>query len=98
MSLVRCCESIYFQSLRIYPFQSGISRKLTGTASPHLRTNPEQLISALEEVVTEVKTEVPVEGEEEGQMVALYGLGQTAAGPTIIPQIARIFLETLYLA
>lgn len=65
---------------------------------PSRSTTPDLLISALEEVVTEVKTSVPVEGEEEGTMVALYGLGQTAAGPKIIPQIARIFLETLYLA
>lgn len=30
--------------------------------------------------------------------VALYGLGQTSVGKNLVPQIAKIFLETLYLA
>ena len=73
-------------------------------------TDAEALISDLEAVVSEVVAEKaaalaadPADAKggkkaEDGQMVALYGLGTSPVGTAMIPQVARAFLETLYLA
>lgn len=74
-------------------------------------TDAEALVADLEAVVSELVAEkaaaaaadpsdVKDTGKkaEEGQMVALYGLGTSPIGTAMIPQVARAFLETLYLA
>ncbi|CED82020.1 plp-dependent transferase [Phaffia rhodozyma] len=73
---------------------------LEGPAALHiactLLTNADGLIKDLESVVQEVRT--APKDEKDGTMVALYGLGQSSVGSTIVPEVAKIFLETLYLA
>lgn len=73
--------------------------------APQTLTDAEALISDLEAVVLQLVAEKKAdfafapgaEGKaEEGQMVALYGLGASPVGSAMIPQVARAFLETLF--
>lgn len=50
------------------------------------------LLHDLEECIAAEKAE-PADG---GNLVALYGVGQTAAGPTVVGKVAEMFLDTLY--
>lgn len=34
--------------------------------------------------------------DQSGQLVALYGLGQTSVGPTLVGKVAEMFLDLLY--
>ncbi|WVO14657.1 hypothetical protein L204_102294 [Cryptococcus depauperatus] len=54
----------------------------------------DQLAKDLHEVLEKVRK--VSSGEKEGDMVALYGLGQTPAGPHVVPKLAEMFLDTLY--
>ncbi|WVN87133.1 uncharacterized protein L203_102309 [Cryptococcus depauperatus CBS 7841] len=53
----------------------------------------DQLAKDLHEVLEKVRK--VSSGEKEGDMVALYGLGQTPAGPHVVPKLAEMFLDTL---
>lgn len=35
-------------------------------------------------------------GEDSGDLVALYGIGQTSVGPAIVDEFAKTFLDVLY--
>jgi sphinganine-1-phosphate aldolase len=52
------------------------------------------LLSDLREVITEVKSNPP---SKDGNLVALYGLGQTSIGKPVVPLLAEIFVDTLYM-
>jgi sphinganine-1-phosphate aldolase len=52
----------------------------------------DKLLDDLAECVAEEK-KVPEKG---GNLVALYGVGQTAAGPHVVGKVAEMFLDTLY--
>lgn len=81
-------------------------RRQSADVSPlplqQILTDADALISDLEAVLLELNTASPDEEgsnsakKEEGQMVALYGLGASPVGSTMIPQVARVFLETLF--
>ncbi|KIR51764.1 sphinganine-1-phosphate aldolase [Cryptococcus gattii Ru294] len=53
----------------------------------------DKLIEDLGEALKEVKASPQGSG---GDMVALYGLGQTSAGPHVVGKLAETFLDTLY--
>ncbi|WVQ78645.1 hypothetical protein IAT38_000732 [Cryptococcus sp. DSM 104549] len=53
----------------------------------------DKLLDDLGEAIAQVK-EAPTGAG--GDMVALYGLGQTSAGPHVISKLAETFLDTLY--
>ncbi|KAH7108269.1 PLP-dependent transferase [Auriculariales sp. MPI-PUGE-AT-0066] len=63
--------------------------KLTVNKVPKLLAD---LRASIEEVKASGKDQQP------GTMVTLYGLGSTIAGPTVVKEIATIFLNTLYKA
>lgn len=41
--------------------------------------------------------QVKAEPSDSGDMVALYGLGQTSVGPLLVPKLAEMFIDTLYM-
>ncbi|ORY22698.1 putative sphinganine-1-phosphate aldolase [Naematelia encephala] len=51
-----------------------------------------KLLNDLEQAIKEAK----LNPKEDGDMVALYGLGQTTAGPHVVGKVAEIFIDTLY--
>lgn len=53
----------------------------------------DKLIEDLGDALKEVKASPQGTG---GDMVALYGLGQTSAGPHVVGKLAETFLDTLY--
>nr|XP_031859585.1 uncharacterized protein CI109_005047 [Kwoniella shandongensis]KAA5526657.1 hypothetical protein CI109_005047 [Kwoniella shandongensis] len=55
----------------------------------------DKLLSDLEAVVIELKKGNKPDAPQ-GDMVALYGLGQTSVGPHVIGKLAEVFLDTLY--
>ncbi|GHJ90127.1 hypothetical protein NliqN6_6529 [Naganishia liquefaciens] len=55
--------------------------------------NIDNLLKDLKEVLTEVKNSPAASGD----MVALYGVGQTSVGPTVVTQLAEAFIDTLYM-
>jgi sphinganine-1-phosphate aldolase len=60
--------------------------------------NVEKLLEDLAEAIDEVRTAASsAEGKEkQGDMVALYGLGQTSVGPHVVAKLAETFLDVLY--
>ncbi|KAK8861729.1 hypothetical protein IAR55_002552 [Kwoniella newhampshirensis] len=54
----------------------------------------DELLDDLSEVVTELKKGGT--SATQGDMVALYGLGQTSVGPHVVGKLAETFLDTLY--
>ncbi|KAK4688526.1 sphinganine-1-phosphate aldolase, partial [Tremellales sp. Uapishka_1] len=54
----------------------------------------DKLLDDLEVVMEEVKA--TRDGDKQGDMVALYGLGQTSVGPHVVGKLAEAFLDTLY--
>lgn len=64
----------------------------------------DKLIADLHQVVEEVKeaeeaaADQQGAGEKKGDLVALYGLGQTSVGPQLVTQLATMFIDTLYLS
>ncbi|WVQ62492.1 uncharacterized protein L199_000632 [Kwoniella botswanensis] len=53
----------------------------------------DKLLDDLDEVVKHVKSSP---NEQKGDLVALYGVGQTSVGPHVVGQIAETFMDTLY--
>lgn len=53
----------------------------------------DKLLDDLAEAVKEEKT--APEGVD-GNLVALYGVGQTPAGPFVVEEVAKSFLDVLY--
>ncbi|WRT63911.1 uncharacterized protein IL334_000837 [Kwoniella shivajii] len=53
----------------------------------------DKLLDDLSEVVKEVKASPQ---DQKGDLVALYGLGQTSVGPHVVGKLAETFLDTLY--
>jgi len=53
----------------------------------------DQLLNDLEIAIKEVK-EMPV--DDKGDMVALYGMGQTSVGPHVVGKLAEMYIDTLY--
>ncbi|WWC86025.1 uncharacterized protein L201_000896 [Kwoniella dendrophila CBS 6074] len=53
----------------------------------------DKLLDDLSEVITEIKASP---NDQKGDLVALYGLGQTSVGPHVIGKVAETFLDTLY--
>lgn len=98
-------------SLNVYSIGDGMSKKgwhLNALSNPpalHLAVTMlssnsiDRLVSDLKDVVEAVKKSSKENGKEkEGDMVALYGLGQTAVGPSVVGKLAEMFIDTLYLA
>jgi sphinganine-1-phosphate aldolase len=52
------------------------------------------LLKDLREIVDEIKRNPP---SKDGDMVALYGLGQTSVGKPVVPLLAEMFIDTLYM-
>ncbi|KAF8547229.1 PLP-dependent transferase [Imleria badia] len=95
------------KSVNVYEVGDRMSKRgwhlnaLSGPAAVHIACTRltlqvvETFISDLKACVAETK-EAP---EGKGTMVALYGLGSSSAvGPTIVEEVASIFLDTLYKA
>ncbi|KAI5451158.1 Dihydrosphingosine phosphate lyase [Naganishia albida] len=55
--------------------------------------NIDNLLKDLKDVLVEVKNSPAASGD----MVALYGVGQTSVGPTVVTQLAEAFIDTLYM-
>jgi sphinganine-1-phosphate aldolase len=54
----------------------------------------DKLLEDLRTVINQVKSEPP---SKDGTMVALYGLGQTSVGKPVVPLLAEMFIDTLYM-
>lgn len=54
----------------------------------------DKLLQDLREVIDEVKSNPP---DKDGDLVALYGLGQTSVGKPVVPLLAEMFIDTLYM-
>ncbi|KAJ9107689.1 hypothetical protein QFC21_001149 [Naganishia friedmannii] len=92
-------------SLNIYAVGVAMGKKgwhLNALANPsalHLAVtiptarNIDNLLKDLKEVLVEVKNSPAAAGD----MVALYGVGQTSVGPAVVTQLAEAFIDTLYL-
>ncbi|KAJ9108048.1 hypothetical protein QFC20_003617 [Naganishia adeliensis] len=93
------------ESVNIYAVGDAMGKKgwhLNALAEPaalHLAVtmptarNIDNLLKDLKEVLTEVKNSPATSGD----MVALYGVGQTSVGPTVVTQLAEAFIDTLYM-
>ncbi|TYJ51647.1 hypothetical protein B9479_007767 [Cryptococcus floricola] len=94
------------KELNIYAIGDAMSKKgwhlsaLGGEGGLHMAftrltaKSVDTLIKQLQETIEQVKT---APKGKDGDMVALYGLGQTSAGPHVVGKLAESFLDTLYL-
>ncbi|WVQ93736.1 hypothetical protein IAU59_000813 [Kwoniella sp. CBS 9459] len=67
----------------------GLHMAFTRLSAPKV----DQLLEDLDEVVKAVKAAPP---NNKGDLVALYGIGQTSVGPHVVGKLAETFLNTLY--
>jgi sphinganine-1-phosphate aldolase len=56
----------------------------------------DKLVDDLAEVIEIVKGDLNGLNADKGDMVALYGVGQTSVGPIVVSKLAEAFLDTLY--
>ncbi|WVR03667.1 hypothetical protein IAU60_000662 [Kwoniella sp. DSM 27419] len=68
---------------------AGLHMAFTRLSAPKV----EKLLDDLAEVVAQVKAAPP---DSKGDLVALYGIGQTSVGPHVVGKLAETFLDTLY--
>ncbi|RSH94860.1 hypothetical protein EHS25_004666 [Saitozyma podzolica] len=91
------------KTINIYALGDAMSSKgwhlsALGTGALHMAftrltaANVDQLLDDLEKVIEDVKQNPP----KDGDMVALYGLGQTSVGPHVVGKLAETFLDVLY--
>lgn len=54
----------------------------------------DKLLQDLTEVIADLKANPP---KQDGDLVALYGIGATSVGPQVVSKVAEMFIDTLYM-
>ncbi|WWC58330.1 uncharacterized protein I303_100870 [Kwoniella dejecticola CBS 10117] len=101
-----CVVAFGSKTLNVYAIGDGMSKKgwhlsalgggVSGLHMAFTRLSAQKvdkLLDDLEIVIQEIKASPDT---QKGDLVALYGLGQTSVGPHVIGKVAECFLDTLY--